>query len=203
MRIILFSSSGKNNQQLEGIFQFRFLHRITMALLFYFPPPLKNVFVSVFSPLALSHSSVFNLIFPYSSCFCCCVSARHSRSVCHAGVTYAPTFFLQVHCCLTASSQSTWKALDVWIAASARWVKLSSNTAVRRSALREELRAREQWTYLSKHCKRDETFWSCWVETFDCITGSRWGQIFDFSANLWVFTVTEDECLSVSGDEKS
>lgn len=80
----------------------------------FFFSPLKILFVSVFPPLALPRSSVFNLIFCHH-CFYWCVSAR---LVCHADILLP--LFLQLHCCLTAFSQSTSKA-DVCSTASAQW----------------------------------------------------------------------------------
>lgn len=160
------------------------------------------MYLSLFSPLALSCVSVFNMILPYPSWFCWSVSVRCTQSICPTGVTSAPTFFLQLHCCF--NSLLTEHLKFSWCLYCCRCiVKPSSNTAISWETPQEEQRTREKWTYLNKQCQRDEIFWSCQLETFDCITGSRWGQISDFSANLWVFTVAEDECFSVSGDEKS
>lgn len=75
--IILFTSSGKNNQQLGGIFCFRFLYRITI----YFPSfSFWEVHRALHSPHRHHLVVPFHSVLPYPSCFCCCVSVRYNGS---------------------------------------------------------------------------------------------------------------------------
>lgn len=67
--IILFTSSGKNNQQLEGIFCFRFLRRITI----YFPSfSFWEMHCALHSPHWHHPVVPFNSVLLYPLGFCCC-----------------------------------------------------------------------------------------------------------------------------------
>lgn len=162
--IILFTSSGKNNQQLEGIFCFRFLHRITI----YFPS------FSFWETNRVLHSPhwhhpvvPFNSVLLHPSGFCCCVSVRYNSCAILLLLSISFVFFPPAaqwfKNLFTEHLESSWCSF----AASTWWSPLQTQPLSEKQHERSR-KTWDKWTHSSKLPKgwdaQELLGWNIWLD---------------------------------------